>query len=228
MGAVHDGRRGHRTFILAKHDFNTDLPVYMGENSIGNLQPSGARPTSPRRLVAERYLKTYLMEMIRCMKEGVPIEGYLYWTLVDDVQPPRLGLYNYDFVNHRILDTDGFGQPSGEDLWASRRRFAERRQGDDLRRLRHRLSGRVGGALRLGADRGRHGAARSRHLRLGFQVRHDVDGGDRTDADDVDAVGDRGVSCPRSRCATLASSRRLHDDVPQEREHPRSRRRASR
>jgi beta-glucosidase/6-phospho-beta-glucosidase/beta-galactosidase len=62
----------------------------------------------------ERYLKTYLMEMVRCMKEGVPIKGYLYWTLVDDVFPPRLGLYNYDFINHRILDTDGFGQPSGQ------------------------------------------------------------------------------------------------------------------
>jgi len=53
------------------------------------------------------------MEMVRCVKEGVPIAGYLYWTLVDDVQPPRLGLYNYDFVNHEILGTDGFGQPSG-------------------------------------------------------------------------------------------------------------------
>jgi len=105
----------YRTFILAKHDFNTDLPIYMGENSIGNLQPAGelAQPR-PDGWSRERYLKTYLMEMIRCMKEGVPIEGYLYWTLVDDVQPPRLGLYNYDFVNHHILDTDGFGQPSGE------------------------------------------------------------------------------------------------------------------
>lgn len=105
----------YRTFILAKHDYNTDLPIYMGENSLGNLQPAG-EPAEPRPdgWSRERYLKTYLMEMIRCMKEGVPIEGYLYWTLVDDVQPPRLGLYNYDFVNHRILDTDGFGQPSGE------------------------------------------------------------------------------------------------------------------
>ena len=105
----------YRTFILAKHDFNTDLPIYMGENSLGNLQPAG-EPAQPRPdgWSRERYLKTYLMEMIRCMKEGVPIEGYLYWTLVDDVQPPRLGLYNYDFVNHRILDTDGFGQPSGK------------------------------------------------------------------------------------------------------------------
>jgi beta-glucosidase/6-phospho-beta-glucosidase/beta-galactosidase len=54
------------------------------------------------------------MEMVRCMKEGVPIQGYLYWTLVDDVYPPRLGLYNYDFEHHRILETDGFGRPSGE------------------------------------------------------------------------------------------------------------------
>jgi beta-glucosidase/6-phospho-beta-glucosidase/beta-galactosidase len=105
----------YRTFILAKHDLNTDLPIYMGENSSANIQridgPAEPRPDGWTR---ERYLKTYLMEMVRCMKEGVPIKGYLYWTLVDDVHPPRLGLYNYDFVNHRILDTDGFGRPSGQ------------------------------------------------------------------------------------------------------------------
>jgi beta-glucosidase/6-phospho-beta-glucosidase/beta-galactosidase len=104
----------YRTFILAKHDANTDLPVYMGENSLANQQPIGEDPVPrPDGWTRERYLKTYLMEMVRCMKEGVPIEGYLYWTLVDDVHPPRLGLFNYDFTNHRILDTDGFGQPSG-------------------------------------------------------------------------------------------------------------------
>jgi beta-glucosidase/6-phospho-beta-glucosidase/beta-galactosidase len=104
----------YRTFILATNDFNTDLPVYMGENSCANMQAVG-EPAIPRPdgWTRERYLKTYLMEMLRCMKEGVPIEGYLYWTLVDDVHPPRLGLYNYDFVNHRILDTDGLGLPSG-------------------------------------------------------------------------------------------------------------------
>jgi beta-glucosidase/6-phospho-beta-glucosidase/beta-galactosidase len=104
----------YRTFIQAKNDFNTDLPVYMGENSMGNMQPKdGPAEPRPDGWTRERYLKTYLMEMARCMKEGVPIQGYLYWTLVDDVYPPRLGLYNYDFVNHRILDTDGFGLPSG-------------------------------------------------------------------------------------------------------------------
>ena len=105
----------YRTFILATNDFNTDLPVYMGENSSANQQPIG-EPAQPRPdgWTRERYLKTYLMEMVRCMKEGVPIAGYLYWTLVDDVYPPRLGLYNYDFVNHEILNADGFGLPSGK------------------------------------------------------------------------------------------------------------------
>ena len=104
----------YRTFILATNDFNEGLPVYMGENSSGHIQPAGEPPQPrPDGWTRERYLKTYLMEMVRCMKEGVPIEGYLYWTLVDDVQPPRLGLYSYDFERHRILDADGFGQPSG-------------------------------------------------------------------------------------------------------------------
>lgn len=110
----------YRTFILATNDFNTDLPMYMGENSCANMQPIGeeARPR-PDGWTRERYLKTYLMEMIRCMKEGVPIRGYLYWSLVDDYEwhagyPPRLGLYNYDYINHKILPTDGFGEPSGE------------------------------------------------------------------------------------------------------------------
>ena len=109
----------YRTFILATHDFNTDLPLYMGENSLANLQPIGeAAKARPDGWTRERYLKTYLMEMIRCMKEGVPIRGYLYWSLVDDFEwhegfAPRLGLFNYDYVNKRILDSDGFGQPAG-------------------------------------------------------------------------------------------------------------------
>jgi beta-glucosidase/6-phospho-beta-glucosidase/beta-galactosidase len=110
----------YRTYIHATNDGNTDLPVYMGENSCANLQEIGgiAKPR-PDGWTRERFLKTYLMEMVRCMKEGVPIRGYLYWSLVDDFEwqagtPPRLGLYNYDYEHHRIQPTDGFGEPSGE------------------------------------------------------------------------------------------------------------------
>jgi len=67
----------------------------------------------------ERYFKSYLMEMIKCMKEGVPIQGYLFWSILDDFEwdagyPPRCGLYNYDYQTHEISETDALGDPAGE------------------------------------------------------------------------------------------------------------------
>ena len=110
----------YRTMILAYNEGNTGLPIYMGENSIAYEQPrTGRAVPRPDGWSRERYLKTYLMEMVRCMAEGVPIRGYLYWSLVDDFEwnagfPPRLGLYNYDYVSNEIGDRDGLGEPAGE------------------------------------------------------------------------------------------------------------------
>lgn len=141
----------YRTMILAYHDGNTGLPIYMGENSIAYEQPrAGGAVPRPDGWSRERYLKTYLMEMVRCMAEGVPIHGYLYWSLVDDFEwnagfPPRLGLYNYDYISHEIGERDGLGEPAGaiySDL------IAALRSGDKLRVreqfvLAHRAPGQV-------------------------------------------------------------------------------------
>lgn len=110
----------YRTMILAYNDGNTNLPMFMGENSLAYEQPTdGEAVTRPDGWTRERYLKTYFMEIIRCIAEGVPIRGYLYWSLVDDFEwdagfSPRLGLYNYDYVNHKIRETDGRGEPAGD------------------------------------------------------------------------------------------------------------------
>ncbi|MER3389784.1 MAG: family 1 glycosylhydrolase [Microcella sp.] len=110
----------YRTMIHAYNDGNTDLPIFMGENSIAYKQvPGEAAEPRPDGWSRERYLKTYFMEMIRCIAEGVPIKGYLYWSLVDDFEwnagfPPRLGLYNYDYETHAIGSTDGLGEPAGD------------------------------------------------------------------------------------------------------------------
>jgi beta-glucosidase len=110
----------YRTFIHADNEFNADLPFYLGENSLAYRQPVG-KPAGPRPdgWNRERFFKTYLMQVVRCIKEGVPIRGYLYWSLVDDFEwdagfSPRLGLYNYDYINHRINPADGLGDPAGE------------------------------------------------------------------------------------------------------------------
>ena len=75
----------YRTFILATNDLNEGLPVYMGENSSGHIQPAGEPPQPrPDGWTRERYLKTYLMEMVRCMKEradrGLPLLGRSWTT----------------------------------------------------------------------------------------------------------------------------------------------------
>lgn len=107
------------TYTRAYHDGNTDLPVHMGENGLLLWQPRGgqARPR-PDGWNRERYLTTYLMEMVRCMKEGVPIRGYLFWSIVDDFEwengyTPHVGLYGYDYDTHEISDTDALGDPAG-------------------------------------------------------------------------------------------------------------------
>jgi hypothetical protein len=110
----------YRTFIQAYHDFNDGLPLYMGENTLAYKQPIGEKAV-PRAdgWTRERYLKTHLKVVKECIEQGVPIKGYLYWSLVDDYEwdagyAPRLGLYNYDYLKHEILDTDGLGEPAGE------------------------------------------------------------------------------------------------------------------
>jgi beta-glucosidase/6-phospho-beta-glucosidase/beta-galactosidase len=110
----------YRSYIHLYNERNDQrLPLYMGENTLSYKQPIGA-PAEPRPdgWTRERYFKTYFMEIVRAVKAGVPIAGYLYWSIVDDYEwdagyAPRLGLYNYDYVNHRILPTDGLGEPAG-------------------------------------------------------------------------------------------------------------------
>jgi beta-glucosidase/6-phospho-beta-glucosidase/beta-galactosidase len=108
------------TYTRAYNDGNPDLPVYMGENGLMCRQPIGAKAEPrPDGWNRERYFKSYFMEMIKCMKEGVPIQGYLFWSILDDFEwdagyPPRCGLYNYDYETHEISDTDAVGDPAGE------------------------------------------------------------------------------------------------------------------
>jgi hypothetical protein len=59
-----------------------------------------------------------LGEVIRGIKKGFPVCGYLYWTLADNYEwgsyTVRLGLLEYDFSTHSICETDAFGLPTGE------------------------------------------------------------------------------------------------------------------
>jgi len=108
----------YRIYIHAHNDGNRDLPLHLNENNVMYRQPKEGK-AEPRKdgWTREKYLKSYLPVMIDCMKEGVPIRQFLWWSIVDDYEwkhyDPRVGLFNYDYTTHEIKNTDGLGEPAG-------------------------------------------------------------------------------------------------------------------
>jgi beta-glucosidase len=95
------------------------LPIYVLESGMCHRQPAGGVAV-PRRdgLTREVFLKRMLGEVIACVKEGVPIKAYSFWSLTDNYEwgsfEPRFGLHEYDFSRGGIKETDGQGIPSGK------------------------------------------------------------------------------------------------------------------
>ena len=129
----------YRTFILAKHDFNTDLPIYMGENSSGISSRQARPPTSAGRLVEGAVPQDVLdgddpLHEGRRSDRGIPVLDAGRRRAAAAPGSLQLRLREPSHPRHGWLRS-GVRQ----DLRASRGRTAERRQGDDLRRLRDRL-----------------------------------------------------------------------------------------
>jgi beta-glucosidase len=53
-----------------------------------------------------KYLRTYLSALSQAVREGIPVKGYLHWSLLDNLEwhlgfQPRFGLL---YVNYRTLE----------------------------------------------------------------------------------------------------------------------------
>lgn len=76
------------------------LPVWLAENGIA-LRALGAR-AEPRRDGARRdlFIQAHLYELLCALAEGVPVQGYLHWSLWDNYEwgsyQPRFGLIGLD------------------------------------------------------------------------------------------------------------------------------------
>lgn len=72
------------------------LPILIGENGCATCNHE------PRKdgWTPERYMVSHVLAMQRAMKDGVPVIGYLWWTLTDNYEwgsfDPRFGLYRVD------------------------------------------------------------------------------------------------------------------------------------
>jgi len=109
-----------RAVIMAHNEHNLDnLPIYVMENCIGHHQekegPAEPRPDGQSR---DEYLRWSIGETLRAASKGIPMKGYVYWTLVDNYEwgsfRTRLGLYDYDHAACKIKDRSGLGEAAGE------------------------------------------------------------------------------------------------------------------
>ncbi|GIW34874.1 GH1 family beta-glucosidase [Meiothermus sp.] len=72
--------------------------------------PEGERVHDPKRL---KYIQDHLAQVLRARREGVPVEGYFYWSLMDNFEwaegyKPRFGLVYIDYpTQKRILKDSG-------------------------------------------------------------------------------------------------------------------------
>jgi beta-glucosidase len=75
------------------------LPVLVGENGLATFD-HGARHD---RWTGPRYLAAHVRALERAMAQGVPVIGYLYWTLTDNYEwgtyHSRFGLYRVDCLD---------------------------------------------------------------------------------------------------------------------------------
>jgi beta-glucosidase/6-phospho-beta-glucosidase/beta-galactosidase len=95
----------------------TDIPLYVLETTIGHNHKRGGPPEPrPDGLTVAVFLRRMLSECVRLIRDGIPLHGFLYWTLCDNYEwgtfTSRLGLVEYDYKQHLIKDTDAFGAPN--------------------------------------------------------------------------------------------------------------------
>jgi len=78
-------------------------PVLIAENGMAMRRKFDNKVVSPREdgLTRSDFLRAHVREVIRAVKEGVPIIGYLHWSLTDNYEwgsfTPRFGLYSLDY-----------------------------------------------------------------------------------------------------------------------------------
>lgn len=87
-----------------------DRPILVAENGMATPD-ANPRPDGVRR---DAFLRSMTDEIMRAKGEGIPVAGYVHWTLTDNYEwgsyKPRFGLHGVDRSDGvRILDTDATG-----------------------------------------------------------------------------------------------------------------------
>jgi 6-phospho-beta-galactosidase len=84
---------------------NQDCPILIGENGMAlRRKPDNSIATRRRdQMHRSEFLTAHIRQVKRLLQEGVPMLGYLHWSLTDNYEwgsyTPRFGLFSLDFTN---------------------------------------------------------------------------------------------------------------------------------
>lgn len=95
-------------FIYAKYS----LPVMITENGMSNLDfvMSDGRVHDPQRI---EFMKLYIKGLEKAINEGIPVIGYMYWSILDNFEwdrgyDHRFGLIYVDYRTQKRIKKDSY------------------------------------------------------------------------------------------------------------------------
>jgi beta-glucosidase len=87
-------------FLKAYSINGQGLPLMVLENGMAYRARGGRVEARGDGATRDRFLQSYLYEVMRAIKDGMPVKGYFHWSLVDNYEwgswEPRFGLYTID------------------------------------------------------------------------------------------------------------------------------------
>jgi beta-glucosidase/6-phospho-beta-glucosidase/beta-galactosidase len=102
-------------FFCENYYAEFQLPVLIAENGMALRRARGKRKSRRRdRMTRSQFLRLHLHEVARIRKSGIPLIGYLHWSLFDNYEwgtyTPRFGLFSINFeAGAERIARDQFG-----------------------------------------------------------------------------------------------------------------------
>ncbi len=76
-------------------------PVLIAENGMALRRKDDGTTRRRDKITRSQFLQLHVHEVVKIVKEGIPLVGYLHWSLFDNYEwgtyTPRFGLYSIDF-----------------------------------------------------------------------------------------------------------------------------------
>lgn len=86
----------HHFLTMVHRDYTRGFPIYVTENGMAHAAPAGSDDARID------YIDAHLAQTLRALSEGVPVAGFIYWSLLDNYEwslgyEKRFGLVEVDF-----------------------------------------------------------------------------------------------------------------------------------